>query len=208
VRQPFRLCYITDRARLPRGALPLVLRAAIGAGIDIIQIRERDLAVRRLIELATTTVSQACGDETHILINDRLDVAMASGAAGIHLGRQSLPAWRVREIAPHHFLVGVSCHSLEEVREAEGEGASYVLLGPIFETPSKRAFGPPLGLVVLERAASEAVIPVYALGGITPERVMACFRAGAGGIAGIRIFQDATSLRQRVQEIRTLIETA
>ncbi|MGH9445406.1 MAG: thiamine phosphate synthase [Terriglobia bacterium] len=203
----FILCYITDRGGLPDGRLPLVLRQAIDAGIDIIQIREKDLATRPLMTLATAAVVQARDAKTQIVINDRLDVALTSKAAGIHLGRQSMPARRVREIAPENFLAGVSCHSLQEVRQAEMDGATYILLGPVFETPSKRSYGPPLSLRVLEQAASATAIPVYALGGITRERVLHCLNAGARGIAGIRIFQDAPSLRQRVREIRGLLET-
>jgi thiamine-phosphate pyrophosphorylase len=202
----FELCYITDRSGLQGRTLPLFLRDAIEAEVDMIQIREKDLGTRLLMELAKAAVSHAFGAKTQIVINDRLDVAMASQSAGVHLGGQSLPAWRVREVAPDRLLIGVSCHSSEDVRKAEAEGASYALLGPIFETPSKRAYGPPVGLRILERAASQSVIPVYAIGGITSERARACFGAGARGIAGIRIFQDAPSIRQCVQEIRRFIE--
>jgi thiamine-phosphate pyrophosphorylase len=131
-----------------------------------------------------------------------LDVAVAAGAAGVHLGNQSLPASAVRAIVPPGFLVGVSCHSLEEAFAACSGGADYILLGPIFETPSKLAYGLPLGLEKLREATTRVKFPVLALGGITVERVKLCLEAGARGIAAIRIFQDCASIEERVRELR------
>ncbi len=135
------------------------------------------------------------GTPTRVVVNDRLDVALALGAAGVHLGRQSLPAEVVRHVvqshAPHGFLISVSCHSLEGALAAESARASYALLGPIFETPSKLRYGPPLGLVELSEVAQRVKITVLVLGGVTVERVKPCLEAGAAGIAGISIFQTA-----------------
>jgi thiamine-phosphate pyrophosphorylase len=107
----------------------------------------------------------------------------------------------VRAIVPADFLVGASCHSFEDVLDAESAGADYVLLGPIFETPTKLAYGPPLGLTPLREATGRAAIPVYALGGLTVDRGVQCLEAGAAGIAGIRIFQNAASLPQLLAEL-------
>src|SRR5579863_607463 len=182
-----RLCYITDRHGLgPRPLLALVVEA-IEAGVDLIQIREKDLATQdllRLVQAAAETAQQAIarGHRTRVVVNDRLDIALAGGAHGVHLGGNSMPAGAVRAVlAAWHdamFLIGVSCHSVAEVSAAAQGGASYALLGPIFETPSKVAYGPPLGLQPLERAARENRIPVLALGGITVGRVKLCFQAG------------------------------
>jgi thiamine-phosphate pyrophosphorylase len=196
------LCYITDRRALePKPLLPWI-REAVRAGVDMVQIREKDLPTRDLLGLVMEAVDAARGTATRLVVNDRLDVALAAGAAGVHLGTQSLPARVVRELVPRDFLVGVSCHSLEETLSAEAGGADYVLLGPIFETPSKLPYGPPLGLAKLREVAAQVKMPVLALGGITVERVRACLEAGAAGIAGIALFQNCDSLAARVRELR------
>lgn len=198
----FSLCYITAREGLSGRPLQSVLAEAILAGIGLIQIRERGADTRLLMDLAAPAIDRARGTSSHIVINDRLDVALALGAAGVHLGNHSLPAREVRVIAPRDFLMGVSCHSLEEARCAESAGADYILLGPVFETPSKLAYGPPLGLDQIRQATAQVKTPILALGGITLERVKPCLAAGAAGIAAIRLFQDAPYLAQRVAEIR------
>lgn len=198
------LCYITNRQVLNAGSLLPRVFEAIAAGVDMIQIREKDAGTKFLMDLAAAAVSRARGGRTRIVLNDRLDIAVALGAAGVHLGAHSLPAPVVREIMPRNFLLGVSCHSLEDALSAESAGADYLLLGPIFETPSKSGYGPPLGLSKLHEVARKVKIPLLALGGITPERVSACQGAGAAGVAGIRIFQEAPSLSDRVAELRTL----
>ena len=197
------LCYITDRRAL--GTIPLQSRIhqAIVAGIDLIQIREKDLSARALIELAQPAVQSARGTGTRILVNDRLDIALAVEAAGVHLGRESLPARAVRKDVDPGFLVGVSCHSLDEAVEAESAAADYVLLGPVFDTASKLQYGPALGLARLQEVAHRVRIPVLALGGITSERVRGCLDAGACGVAGISLFQNTPSLGELVQKLRS-----
>ena len=198
----FQLCYITDRHALAPAPLPPLITEAIRAGVDLIQIREKDLPAPALIELVRSSVETARETKTRILVNDRLDTAVALDAAGVHLGRQSLPAQTVRECVPAGFLVGVSCHSIQEALEAEAAAADYVLLGPVFATPSKAAYGPPLGLAKLREVTARVRIPVLALGGITVERVRECREAGACGVAGISLFQRAASLPERVHELR------
>ena len=196
------LCYVTDRHGLePNPLLPRLLEA-IRAGVDLVQIREKDLATRELVGLVGAAVDAASGRSTRVVVNDRLDVALTLGAAGVHLGTQSMPARVVRAIVSEHFLVGVSCHSLEEAIEAESARADYIVLGPIFETPSKIPYGPPLGLDKLSEVATRVKIPLLALGGITVERVKPCLAAGATGIAGISIFQACASVEERVRELR------
>lgn len=196
------LCYITDRHGL--APLPLLprLQAVAEAGADLIQLREKDLACRELLGLAKSAVEVSRGSDTRIVVNDRLDIAMAAGAHGVHLGGQSAPPEAVRRHVDDDFLVGVSCHSMDEALRAEAGGADYIVLGPIFDTPSKRQYGPPLGLNKLSEVANRIRIPVLALGGITVEKVRPCLDAGATGIAGIRLFQECPSPEDRIRELR------
>lgn len=197
-----RLCYITDRKSLaPQSLLPH-LEAVVKAGVDLIQLREKDLATPGLVELANAAVAAASKSETRIVINDRLDIAMAVGAHGVHLGGQSMPPEVIRRNAGNDFLIGASCHSLGEALKAENGGADYILFGPIFDTPSKRQYGPPLGLKKLSEVAGRVQIPILALGGIAVERVRACLDAGAQGVAGVRLFQECLSVEDRVNELR------
>jgi len=207
VRGRFRLCYITDRHQLPPASLLFHIQEAVRAGLDLVQIREKDLPARELLELvgaAVAAVGRGESGATRVVVNDRLDVAWAAGAQGVHLGTRSLPAQVVRGMVSSDFLVGVSCHSLPEAVAAESAGADYLVLGPVFETPSKVAFGPPLGLGTLQQVTSHVRIPVLALGGITRERVRACREAGAAGVAGIRIFQECASLGALVAVLQAL----
>ena len=192
------VCYVTDRKSLgsadPIESVLAKIRAAIAAGTDWVQIRERNLPARDLLALPRGAVEES-GDAARVIVNDRLDVAIAAGAAGVHLGEQSMPArevirWCRSGNAPPEFLVGVSCHSLEEAREAEGSAASYVFFGPVFDTPSKRSFGRPQGIARLAEACRSVRIPVIAIGGVNEENGVECIRAGAAGIAAIRLFQE------------------
>jgi len=208
------ICYVTDRRALPAdktaGALPNkmlldTIRAAAMAGVDWVQIREKDLSTRELFGLVQEVVvlASARPDSTRsrsikVIVNDRLDVALAAGAAGVHLGHASAPArevvrWCRAGNAPTDFLVGVSCHSLEGAQEAENAGASYTYFGPIYETPSKIPFGKPHGVEELAQVAKAVRIPVIAIGGINESNAADCIRAGAAGIAAIRMIQDAAN---------------
>jgi thiamine-phosphate pyrophosphorylase len=171
--------------------------------VDWVQIREKDLPARSLLALTEAAARQARQQgRTRVMVNDRLDVALAAHAHGVHLGTRSMPVDLVRRLAPREFVVGVSCHSLQEALAAEAAGANYILLGPIFATPSKLQYGPPLGLAKLREVTSQISIPVFALGGITLDRVPPCRQNGAAGIAGIRIFQDADSVQELIGALR------
>ena len=218
------VCYVTRRESLkgaePGRALAEKIRMAIAAGVDWVQIREKDLPGRELVSLAREAVAmarQASQEEparlARIIVNDRLDVAVAAGAAGVHLGGASLPMrevseWRRTANAPRDFLVGVSCHGLGEAREAEAGGADYIFFGPVFETPEKLAFGAPQGLEKLGEACRAVKIPVLAIGGANIENAEGCLRAGAAGIAAIRMFQEARDekeLREIVTRVRGVV---
>ncbi|MGH9726324.1 MAG: thiamine phosphate synthase, partial [Candidatus Acidiferrales bacterium] len=150
------------------------------------------------------------GRKTRILVNDRLDVALAAGAGGVHLGGASLDAMHVVRFcrsgnAPLEFLVGVSCHGAREALEAEQAGANYIFFGPVFDTPDKRAFGAPRGIEELRAVSSELRIPVIAIGGVNAANAGECLRAGASGIAAIRMFQefsDVAALRKSIESLR------
>jgi len=194
------VCYVTDRKALPGekslSALFEKIRAAAAAGVDWVQIREKDLAARELLALVRDAVALA---SIRVIVNDRLDVALAVGAAGVHLGHASVPArevvrWCRAGNAPADFLVGVSCHSLEGAQEAESAGASYTYFGPIYETPSKIPFGKPHGVEELAQVAKAVRIPVIAIGGVNESNAAECIRAGAAGIAAIRMIQDASDV--------------
>lgn len=199
------VCYVTARNSLgaagPVGSLLANIRTAIDAGVDWVQIREKDLNARELLALARPAAAlrsdKSRAPEPRILINDRLDVALAAGAAGVHLGRESLPArevvrWCRSGNAPAEFLIGVSCHSLAEAREAESAGASYIFFGPVFATPSKASFGLPQGVAKLGKVCRAVSLPVIAIGGVDAENAAECLRAGAVGIAAIRLFQEGS----------------
>lgn len=196
------LCYITDRKAVPGESLEPLLASGITAGLDLIQIRERELTVRALLALVAAAVARARGTPTRLLVNDRLDVALAAGA-GLHLPAHGLPVADVRRAYPE-LLLGASCHNLEELARAEAGGADFVVFGPVFETPSKKAYGPPLGVEKLAEAARAAKVPVLALGGVTLANAAACLEAGAAGLAAISLFQTAADLADTVRRLRTL----
>jgi thiamine-phosphate pyrophosphorylase len=207
------LCYVTDRNSLaaPAGrareaALIERIRNAAAAGVDWIQVREKDLEARPLFDLAAAGIAAVRGSAAKLLINDHLDVAWAAGADGVHLGENSLPIGEVvqakRRTGPEKFLVGSSCHSPEAAARATGEGADYIFFGPVFATPSKAAFGAPQGLVRLAEVCRGVSIPVLAIGGITAENSAACLEAGAAGIAAIRMFQEACDLASLLGKLR------
>jgi thiamine-phosphate pyrophosphorylase len=199
------LYYITDRTQIKSRTLDTCIAEAIDAGVDWVQIREKDLPARRLLGLAEAAVARARrAGRTRVMVNDRLDVALAANAHGVHLGTRSMPVEPVRRLAPRESIVGVSCHSIEESISAQAAGADYILLGPIFATPSKLSYGPPLGLEKLREVTARVTIPVFALGGISSERVAICLQNGAAGIAGIRIFQDCDSTGAIVRELREI----
>lgn len=206
------LCCVTDRKALASPAtatLLSVVRRAIAAGVDWVQIREKDLCGRELAALARDAVAAAQGSATRILINGRLDVAVAAGAGGVHLGGDALPLAEVAAWCAKHlpqfaaaFLLGASCHSLAEAKAAEGDGAHYIFFGPVYSTPSKMQFGAPQGLVRLQEVCRAVRIPVLAIGGITLDNAHECLRAGAAGIAAIRVFQESEDLPGVAEALR------
>ena len=220
-------CYVTDRRALEATALPSnsqpsdpgplceaslrdsILRAA-AAGADWIQLREKDLDAGSLVELARFAVAETCAAGTRVFVNDRLDVAVAANAAGVHLGENSVPLetvieWR-KSSGRTDFLVGVSCHSLESARAAGRGGADYIFFGPVFATPSKAAYGAPQGIKRLRDVCASVEIPVLAIGGLNLENAKECLTAGAAGVAAIRLFQYSTDSAELAAQLKTIRE--
>ncbi|HYL63514.1 MAG TPA: thiamine phosphate synthase [Candidatus Methylomirabilis sp.] len=207
------LCYVTDRLgwAAPSEAackekLLDRIEALSAAGIDWIQLREKDLSARALSDLTCSALHRVARHppseqaHTRLMVNDRLDAALAERAGGVHLGEQSLPVAEARRLLlarqslstkASDFLLGVSCHSLDQAKAAATSGANYIFFGPVFVTPSKTKYGPPQGVDRLHEVCSSVPIPVLAIGGITLETAPSCFAAGASGIASVRLFQDA-----------------
>lgn len=210
------LYYITDRRAFVgseaerRRQLVLKIGEAARAGVDYVQLRERDLTAGELEALgreALGVVRQA-GTGTRLLMNSRTDVALAIGADGVHLRGEDVSPREVRGIcggiglAEREWICGVSCHSVEDVQLAEKDGANFAVLGAIFGKASVGIAA--LGLEMLG-VACRRTLPVLALGGITLENARSCVDAGARGIAGIRMFQDK-NIFETVQELRLLVK--
>ncbi len=187
--------YITDRRQLAGISLIGCIHRALDWGVDFIQIREKDLQERALYELVCRAVSLARGTKCRILVNGRADVALAAGADGVHMPSVGLQATDIRSWVPKDFCIGVSVHSMREIRRACEQSADYLLLGHVFPTPSKSGLGPPLGIDFLRKVCSTIALPVFALGGIRPQSIDSVLEAGAAGVAGISLFQKANYFR-------------
>src|SRR5262245_37590904 len=170
-------CYVTDRRQ---GDVPACAARAIRQGVDMIQVREKDLPAAELFDLLCRIKNLAAGTSTKVLVNDRLDIALAAGLDGVHLPEDGLPALRVR---PHVRMLGVSVHSVDAALSAQNAGADFVIFGPVFETPGKRA----VGLEALRKVANAVHIQVLGIGGIRMDNAPSVMGAGAAGIAAIRL---------------------
>lgn len=201
-------CLVTDRLRLGTGQgfdstrMRLVeqVRQAVGAGIELIQVRERDLDGCDLARLVGDILRMTRGTATRVVVNDRLDVACACGADGVHLRSDSFPAAEVRRVAPSPFLIGRSVHTVEDA--ARAGGVDYLIAGTVFATASKGQGHPLLGVDGLRAIAASTRVPVLAIGGIAADRIEAVARTGAAGVAGIGLFLEGASLPAVVSTVR------
>ena len=180
----FALYLITDRAASRRPLLDAV-EESLGAGLRAVQLREKDLGVRELLGLAASLREATRRHGARLLVNDRADVAMAVGADGVQRTHESLPVAALRRVVGDRSLIGASVHSLAEAALAAAQGADFLVFGPVYDTPSKRRYGPPQGLDALARVTGAVTRPVLPVGGITPDRVREVLAAGASGVAVI-----------------------
>jgi thiamine-phosphate pyrophosphorylase len=183
-----------------------VVHAALRAGVRAVQLREKDLPARFLLALARDLAELAGTCNARVLVNDRVDICLASGSAGVHLPAAGLPPTAARGLVGADRLIGVSAHSADEAARAEREGADFIVLGPIFDTPSKRAFGPPIGLRELERARTRCRVPLFGIGGITRERVRDVVTAGARGVAVVGSVMAAADVERASRELLDALE--
>ena len=198
----------TNESSIEFARLLELVHAAVAARVSLIQLREKNLSARTLYELTARAARLTRGSATRLLVNDRADIARAASADGVHLTTRSMRASVVRRAFGDEFLIGVSTHSMEEAREARDGRADFATFGPVFETASKLTYGPPVGLAPLSEVARElAPFPVLALGGITGETAAAALRAGAHGIAAIRLFSDPLTLPEITSALRRSFQT-
>ena len=198
--------FVTDRRQTGDRPILEVAAAALAGGATIIQLRERDLEGRALLELAVALVAAAKAQpRARVVVNDRLDVALAARAAGVHLPAAGLPIAAARARSPARFLVGRSVHSVAEAREAAKAGADYLVCGPVFPTASKTGLGEPIGPEIVRKAAEAVRVPVWAIGGITPENATALKGLPIAGVAVIGAVATAADPAAAVAALRAAL---
>ena len=196
-----RLFLVTDRHQTKGRPLVPLLQRVLTAAAPAIQLRERDLSARELVTLAFEVQAVTASRRSQLLINDRIDVALALEGVGVHLRNNSLPVSVARQVLGTQRLLGISVHAVEEAVQVESQGADYIVLGPIYETPSKQMFGPPLGIHTLERACRLVRLPIIGIGGVTAARAREMRRAGAFGVAVIKAVLGAADVESATREL-------
>ena len=200
----FRLYFVTDRKQTANRPLVDVVHAALDGGVRAVQLREKDLEGRELYELAEQLRDLTTRYQARLLINDRIDVALAVEADGVHLGHNSFPVAAARRLIGLDRLIGVSTHSQQEI--AAAQGADFIVFGPVYYTPSKAAYGEPQGLKRLQEAVAHSPVPVFAIGGIKTDRVAEILETGARGIAMISAISAANDPAQAARDLLKQIE--
>jgi len=200
-----RLLLVTDRHQTNGRPLVPLLQQACAAASPLVQLRERDLSGGELIMLAHDVQSVTASHRSQLLINDRIDIALTMDGVGVHLRSNSLPVSVARRLLGRGRLLGISVHAVEEAMEAESQGADYLILGPIYETPSKQAFGPPLGIHTLEEACRLVGIPIIGIGGVTASRVREMRDAGAFGVAVITAILGVIDVSSATRELHEAV---
>lgn len=193
----FKLYLITDRSLFSSTAeFVNATEQALAAGVRAVQLREKDLPTRELLDLAYKFRELTARYDAKLFINDRLDIALSADADGIHLGQSGIPVREIRRVTGKGMVIGCSAHSIKEAMEAESDGADFITFGPLFPTPSKLKYGEPVGLESLRWAKKEVDLPIFGIGGIKLERIEEVINSGASGVAlisGIFSASDRTS---------------
>lgn len=203
----FNLYLITDRKLFTDNSLLFSkVEEALKAGVKAVQLREKDLGIRELLDMAYKMRELTKKHRAKLFINDRVDVALAVEADGVHLGGQSIPLSAARKIAQNKLMIGVSTHSIDEAVNAEKQGADFVILGPIYETQSKLEYGKPLGIDILNKAEKKVSIPVFAIGGIKADRVKEVISAGADGVAVISAILNSKNVQEDTEKFLRLLK--
>jgi thiamine-phosphate pyrophosphorylase len=206
VRQPnFALYLITDRTATQGRNFLWVLEQALDGGVKAIQLREKDLDGKNLFDLATKVSALCRRYNAELFINDRIDVALAVEAAGVQLGKASLPIAAARALLGTARAIGYSAHSLAEARDAERDGADFVLFGPVYFTPSKAPYGFPQGLTALKNIVEKIALPVYAIGGVNAANLAQAMNTGIHGVALISAIMGAENPASATKTILTLL---
>jgi len=202
LQSPLHLYLVTDRKRTRGRPLLDVVEAAVQGGVDAVQLREKDLPVAELFDLACKLRVLCRRYRVRLLVNDRIDVALAAAADGVHLPVNSFTPADARRLLGPEALIGASAHSLAEARAAADGGADFVVFGPVFDTPSKRPFGPPVGLRALAEATRSVSLPVLAIGGMTAERLDLAQRCGGRGVAVVSAISESADPRAAARALR------
>ncbi|MGQ9467265.1 MAG: thiamine phosphate synthase [Anaerolineae bacterium] len=201
--------YVITDAKLSRGRSHLeVIRAAIQGGATIVQYREKEGTTRQLVEEARALLELAHQMGVPLIVNDRVDIALAVDADGVHVGQDDMPAPIARKLMGPGKIIGVSATNLEEALQAERDGADYIGAGPIFATPTKPDAAPPMGLEGLAEICRRVSIPVVAIGGINEENAAAVIRAGAAGVAVVSAIVAAPDVEASARRLREIVEAS
>lgn len=196
----FRLYLITDRKLFSdTESLYFGVEEALKGGVRAVQLREKEIPVRGLLDMAYRMREITKDYCARLFINDRVDVAMAVQADGVHLGRKSMPVSAAKTASAGRLIVGVSTHSPGEAFEAERDGADFITFGPVYQTPSKLKYGAPVGIGSLKQVCSGISVPVFAIGGITPERLGEIDNSGADGVALISAILGSENIRKTTE---------
>jgi len=203
----FKLYLITDRKIVVRyTSLVAAVKEALKGGVKAVQLREKDLDTRELLKLAYKMRELTEKYNAKLFINDRLDIALAAGADGVHLAQNSIPIEAVKKVVKHKLIIGASTHSLKEAVTAERAGADFITLGPVYRTSSKVKYGRPIGLNVLKKVSVKVEVPVFAIGGIKSNRIETAQKAGAYGVAMISEIFAADDIQEKTADIINRIQ--